>query len=113
MKFVRASFAKFPMGIKNVSFNGPIQIELKDLTKKVPFVSAAVFYFIDPPDVDFQMTKGAVMELKIKNIEISVKMPIVSGRYYRHVSRQESATPNPDVKPSSNIVEVGENDAVD
>ena len=48
-----------PIGIKDLSFNGPLQIELKDLCGKVPFVSAAISYFTKPPKVDFRMTKAA------------------------------------------------------
>ena len=55
----RTSFANVPIGIKDLSFNGPLQIELKDLCGKVPFVSAAISYFTKPPKVDFRMTKAA------------------------------------------------------
>ena len=58
LKF-RTSFANVPIGIKDLSFNGPLQIELKDLCGKVPFVSAAISYFTKPPKVDFRMTKAA------------------------------------------------------
>jgi len=54
----RTSFANVPIGIKDLSFNGPLQIELKDLCGKVPFVSAAISYFTKPPKVDFRMTKA-------------------------------------------------------
>lgn len=56
---VGTSFANVPIGIKDLSFNGPLQIELKDLCGKVPFVSAAISYFTKPPKVDFRMTKAA------------------------------------------------------
>merc|ERR1711935_680973 len=56
---VGTTFANVPIGIKNLSFNGPLQIELKDLCGKPPFVSAAVSYFIKPPKVDFKMTRAA------------------------------------------------------
>ena len=44
---IGTSFANVPLGLKNISFNGPLQVELKDLTSKVPFVSAIVMYFIE------------------------------------------------------------------
>jgi len=52
-------FPNIPFGIKDVKFKGVLRIELKDLIPTPPLISAIVAYFIQPPEMDFDLTKTA------------------------------------------------------
>ncbi|CAG5111803.1 Oidioi.mRNA.OKI2018_I69.chr2.g6076.t1.cds [Oikopleura dioica] len=58
---VGTAMANLSFGVKNLTFKGPMQIEFKDLTSTVPFISAIVCYFTEAPDVDFKLTKSAAI----------------------------------------------------
>ena len=56
---VGTKFANIPLGIKDLKFKGVLRIELKDLIPTPPLISAIVAYFIQPPEMDFDLTKTA------------------------------------------------------
>jgi len=56
---VGTSLVDIPLGIKNVSFQGDLRIELRDLVPTPPLISAIVMYFTRPPAIDFDLTKAA------------------------------------------------------
>jgi len=51
--------ANIPLGIRDVKFKGVLRVELKDLIPTPPMISAIVAYFIQPPHIDFDLTKTA------------------------------------------------------
>ena len=56
---IGTKIANIPLGIKDVKFKGVMRLELKDLIPTPPLISAAVAYFIRPPEIDFDLTKTA------------------------------------------------------
>ena len=44
---------------QDIKFKGVLRIELKDLIPTPPLISAIVAYFIQPPHMDFDLTKTA------------------------------------------------------
>ena len=52
-------FGTIPMGLDEVKFSGSMRLELADLIPILPFVSAALVYFVNPPVIDFNLTKAA------------------------------------------------------
>lgn len=56
---IGTALVDIPLGIKDVSFNGVLRIELRDLVPTPPLISAVVIYFTRPPTIDFDLTKAA------------------------------------------------------
>ena len=56
---VGTSLGSIPLGIKDIKLQGTMRVELKDFVDYSPLISAVVAYFIDPPKLDFDLTKTA------------------------------------------------------
>lgn len=52
-------FGTIPMSLDEVKFSGSMRLELADLIPILPFVSAGLVYFVNPPVIDFNLTKAA------------------------------------------------------
>ena len=81
---IGASFGKITIGIKDISFKGPLMIELKDLCGKVPFISALIAYFTKPPKVNFEMT-GVAECINSPGLYSYVFCAILSPLFSRHI----------------------------